>query len=271
MHYKETRPSKALAPYLKCYWVLEDPAPLRTMEKVLPDACCELIIHYGDKFRIKAENGKSHVQPRSFVFGPLTRHIVIGPTGISGIIAARFYPGGLAPFLPVPVSQLANRYSSLTALYGKQGSLLEKNILQAGDFAERKQILEEFLLKLLAARPRFTSIIPYELNNLVVNKTEPVKIEYLSKELHIGRRHLERKFADEVGVSPKMLVRIIRFQNIFKILNKKQPVNLTDLTYEAGYYDQSHFNRDFKAFCGVNPKDYFRENPAFTSLFTSGL
>lgn len=271
MQYKEIRPCKILTPYVKCLWILEDEARAeKRMEKVLPDACPELIIHYGDKFRIKDKNGKARTQPRSFVFGPLTKYIEIGPAGRTGVISARFYPGGAAAFLPVPVCAITNQYVSLRSLFGKKGGELEKEICSAGSFSERKTILENFLIRLLPAKQPAASIIPYELNNRIVNKSEPVKIEYLSRELNLGRRHLERKFSKEVGMTPKTLVKIIRFQNVFRILQQKAPSSLTELTYEAGYYDQSHFTRDFKAFSGLTPKEYFKDDAILTRLFATG-
>lgn len=270
MQYQEIRPCKVLAPYVKCFWVLEDEVPAeKRMEKVLPDACPELIIHYGDRFRIKTPGGV-RVQPRSFVFGPLTRPIEIGPGGQTGMIAARFYPGGAAAFLPVPVKALTDKYVSLRTLFGKAGTALEQNICMTEGMEGKIAMLEQFLTHRLV-NPSHHMIIPDELNQLITGKTETIKIERLSTELNIGRRHLERRFGNEVGMSPKMLVKIIRFQNIFRILNRKQPRNLTSLTYEAGYYDQSHFNRDFRSFTGMSPKEYFREDAVLNRLFTSGL
>ncbi|MET0394046.1 MAG: helix-turn-helix domain-containing protein [Chitinophagaceae bacterium] len=270
MFYEETKPSPILSPYVKCLWVLENDATAAgTLEKVLPDACPELIIHYGDKFRIKTPEGV-RVQPRSFVFGPLTRPIGIGPAGQTGMVAARFYPGGAAAFLPVPVKELTNKYVSLRTLFGKAGAALEQKVCMAESIEAKKAMLEQFLANRLV-HPSHHMIIPYELNLLITGKTEAVRIEHLSAELNMGRRHLERRFGNEVGMSPKMLVKIIRFQNIFRILNRKQPRNLTSLTYEAGYYDQSHFNRDFKSFTGMSPKEYFREDAVLNRVFTSGL
>lgn len=271
MLYKELKPSKALAPYLKCMWILENEVPAAgAMDKVLPDACPELIIHYGDRFRIRDSNGRIRIQPRSFVFGPLTKHIEIGPSGSTGIIAARFYPGGAAAFLPVPVKQLTNTYVSLRNLFGKKGAELEHTICSLSTHAEKRAALENFLAAQLVPRS-FNAIIPHELNRLITGKTVPVRIDHLSKELNMGRRHLERKFNNDAGMSPKMLIRITRFQNIFRILNQKKPDSLTGLTYEAGYYDQSHFIRDFKAFTGMSPAAYFREDAVLNRLFTSGL
>lgn len=272
MYYKEIPPVKALLPYIKCFWVLENERSGKNtpLEKVLPDACPELIIHYGDRFRIKTETGKIKTQPKSFVFGPLTRHIEIGPTGNSGMIAARFYPGGLSAFSSGSVKTITNTYIPLTSWFGNQAALLEKEVCAAKTIDKRKTIIENFLLTLLPPQSS-DPLLPVGLLDNIISKQDPVKIEALSDTLNIGRRHLERRFNREIGMTPKMLLKIVRFQNVFKILHHKKVKSLTALTYEAGYFDQSHFYRDFKAFSGLTPKDYFKEDTELTRLFIGNV
>jgi methylphosphotriester-DNA--protein-cysteine methyltransferase len=58
------------------------------------------------------------------------------------------------------------------------------------------------------------------------------------------------------GFSPKLFSRIIRFQSALNHYGKKEK-KLTEIAYDAGYYDQSHFIQDFKEFSGHSPKEYF--------------
>jgi len=268
MFYNEIAPSPQLMPFIKCFWVLEDKAHngVGELQKVLPDACPELIIHYGDRFRIRSgENIRQ--QPYAFLFGPITRHIEIGPSGSTGMIAARFYPGALSAFLSSPVKQVTDRYVPLRSLFGAEARVLERSLRAYGSFHEQMVgLLEGFLLSKLSPQ-EFTPVLKQATLRQIADQQQAVKIEALSKQLNIGRRHLERKFNDQVGMTPRLFLRIVRFQNIFRIIRNKPVKNLTDLTYRAGYFDQSHFNRDFKAFTGMSPKDYFKEDAALTKLF----
>jgi AraC-like DNA-binding protein len=272
MYYQEIPPGTALAPYIKCLWILEDKTSSknRPLEKVLPDACPELIIHYGDLFRIKDPTGKIKKQGRSFVFGPLTRHIEIGPTGSTGMIAARFYPGALASFIRVPVKELSDRYVSLSQLFGKKGAELEKAVCAATSTVLRQSLIEAFLVSVVQQEKTTDPLLPQRTLEQIAGREEPVKIAELSKQLNVSSRHLERKFNAQFGMTPKLFLKILRFQNIFKIIQKGKVKSLTDLTYRAGYFDQSHFYRDFKQFAGHSPKEHFKENAKFTRLFTSG-
>ncbi len=268
MFYKEIASSPQLMPFIKCFWILENSAEDggRELQKVLPDACPELIIHYGDRFRIRS-GGTIKQQPYAFLFGPITRHIEIGPSGRTGMIAARFYPGALSAFLSFPVKEITDRYVALHTLFGAEARALEKSLRTHSRFHEQMiGLLEGFLLSKLSQQA-FAPILKQATLGQIADQQQAVKIEALSQQLNIGRRHLERKFNDQVGMTPRLFLRIVRFQNVFRIIRNKRIKNLTDLTYRAGYFDQSHFNRDFKAFTGMSPKDYFKEDAALTTLF----
>lgn len=267
MYYQEIAPSAVLSPFIKCFWILENEKQdsVAGLQKVLPDACPELIIHYGDRFRIRSE-GKIRRQPYAFLFGPITRYIEIGPSGTTGMIAARFYPGALSAFLSFPVKGIADRYVALDKVFGKEATALERSVRADGkDHQQMIAVLETFLVARLLQNG-FVPVLKRSTLEQITGR-QVVKIEALSEQLHIGRRHLERKFNEQVGMTPRLFLRIVRFQNVFRIIHRKSVRNLTDLTYRAGYFDQSHFHRDFKAFTGMSPKDYFKEDATLTRLF----
>jgi transcriptional regulator GlxA family with amidase domain len=104
---------------------------------------------------------------------------------------------------------------------------------------------------------------------LINHSNGSIPIEKLAYEVNTGRRELERKFLEQVGISPKLLARITRFQ---KVLNKIETEHINSFTaaaYEGGFYDQSHFIRDFKEFTGYSPNIYFAKNMEFTKHLTS--
>ena len=82
------------------------------------------------------------------------------------------------------------------------------------------------------------------------------------------RRQLERKFAKQIGISPKQLGKVIRLQTALKMLLNKKAESLTDIAYESEYYDQAHFIKDFKEFTGTSPKEFLgNENMTLSTLF----
>jgi transcriptional regulator GlxA family with amidase domain len=77
---------------------------------------------------------------------------------------------------------------------------------------------------------------------------------------------MQRLFLRQVGVSPKLLCRIVRFQRIFAAW-RADPSSLARVALECGYFDQSHLVRDFHDFAGAPPAGFLAELPAFTRLF----
>ena len=96
-----------------------------------------------------------------------------------------------------------------------------------------------------------------------------ISISQMASEAYLCRRQFERIFAEHVGISPKQYLKIIRFQ--YAIFQKQQNINLDmiDLSYKSGYFDQSHFINDFKSLCGLTPKQYFTENEVCSDFFVS--
>ena len=83
----------------------------------------------------------------------------------------------------------------------------------------------------------------------------------------LARRQFERRFKSCAGFPPALFARIVRFQRSYRMLENGQATSLTDLAVACGYFDQSHFIRDFKRFSGMNPRTYFKEATEKTDSF----
>ena len=269
MNYQVYHPSTGLESFVKCFWTLEDEAHATIVpQRVVPDGCMEMIIHYGDLYRQFLEDGTTVIQPRSFIFGQITNYIEIAPTGKSGIAAARFLPEGLAPFLNIPVASLENKAVELTHLFGEKAKLLELKVISSTDNNERIQCIEQFLLDQLGQPHRIDNITKSCVDAIVHSHGQLGMIE-LADKVNSHRRRIERKFSAAVGMSPKQLSRVVRLQATMKMLEQKNFDNLTALALENGYYDQAHFIKDFRDFTGMSPKSFFAENLRFAALFAS--
>jgi AraC-like DNA-binding protein len=86
-----------------------------------------------------------------------------------------------------------------------------------------------------------------------------IKVGEIAESLNVSIRTLERKFNDFLGFSPKMFVRLVRFQKVMEALQSKSTTgSLSDIVYKFGYFDQSHFIRDFKLMSEVLPGSFCR-------------
>jgi AraC-like DNA-binding protein len=269
MNYQVYNPSSELQSFVKCFWTLEDEGveePIR--QRVVPDGCMEMIFHYGDLYRQYFEDGSSIIQPRSFIFGQITKYIEIEPTGYSGIVATRFFPDGLTPFLDTPVSALEDKAVSIINLFGEKAKVVEEKVMAAIDNPKRIKLIEEFLLSRLAD-PKTIDIVTKACVDVIFESQGQIGAGELANKMNINRRNIERRFTSVIGMSPKQLSRVIRLQTALKMLEQKKFSSLTSLAYENGYYDQAHFIKDFKEFTGISPKSFFADNLRFAALFAS--
>jgi AraC-like DNA-binding protein len=84
-----------------------------------------------------------------------------------------------------------------------------------------------------------------------------IRIKALAQQLHTSQSPLEKRFRAAVGASPKKFSSIVRLKNLLQQFPKTG--SLTELGYEAGFYDQAHFIKEFKAFTGDTPENFFRQ------------
>lgn len=267
MDYKTYSPDRQISAFVKLFWSLDAPGTaLPERQRIVPDGCMEMIFHYGDLFRQYTEEGSSLIQPRSFVFGQITRQLEIAPTGVTGIIAARFSPDGFAPFSAMDIASLENRAVPLTELFGKMGGQLERDVIAATTNEQRIKLIEQFLVRELET-PRVVDNISRSSVDLLLKLKGQVSVDELANQVGVNRRQLERKFSTVIGLSPKQLSKMIRLQAALKMMEHQSFTNLTALAYECGYFDQAHFIKDFKEFTGMSPRQFYANNLKMSALF----
>ncbi|MBA9072297.1 AraC-like DNA-binding protein [Flavobacterium gossypii] len=266
MDYKLYSPNNRLSKYIRCYWSLDnlkDSTP-HSRERIFPDGCIELIFNHGDLFVTYNPKGEAEVQPKSFIHGQLKKFIEVQGIGKVGIFSIRFQPPGLQPFIDLPVSNLTEVFMEVSKIW-KEGSLLEEDMNRCQSNDERITVIENFLESRLENAPNNDDI--ERCVEEIIKSDGMISIEKLTEDLNTGKRHLERKFLSNVGLSLKLFSRIIRFNNALQLIENKDFRNFTNVAHDGGFYDQAHFIKDFKYFTGLNPKQYFSENLEMAKYF----
>jgi len=265
MRYQEYYPNLPLNRYVECFWTLEGnsepgaPEP----ERVLPDGCAELILNFGDRF-IQHNGDGPQTQPLNFLVGQITRPMLISPTGKAELIGIRFHPGGTSPFFRLPMKSLTNEAVEL--------ELLSRPIAQR--ITERVQHLPTLPLKIVELERVLVTAIQTEncdhwlpgIANQIVLSGGVISVDDLANTAGVSHRQLERRFLRDVGVTPKVLCRILRFQQVFRIV-ESDPTWAT-VAVDCGYYDQAHLIRDFRQFAEQTPVALFDAQSALTEAFT---
>lgn len=250
-------PSSLLAPYIRFFWVFEmdsiagNPYVYRSMA----DSCTEMIFHYKGRFHTPGDN---RLEPFSMVQGAsrsYNRYTTVDDFGIFGVY---LYPFAANVLLGTTAQEISNQSPDLHTLLGVEGRSLEEEMMLAKDNKARYRILSSFLeQRLIKEQP---AVLPlHHAIRQVIHTTSFTNIDQLSEQYCLSRRQFERKFKEYSGFSPKLYNRIVRFGKAMNNYGVKHKT-LTEIAYDCGYYDQSHFIHDFKEFSGYHPKQYFSGN-----------
>lgn len=233
----------------------------------MPDGCVELIFNLAAPFKRYHPNHQIEIQPLALVAGQMRHYAMLQPTGRVKLFGIRFHPGGAFPFLHLPLNELTDQIVSLNSVWHNLSSELAERMHAARSTCARITFMETVLLARLAQQHQTDPLVNAVVNR-IIQRNGLVAIEPLQKNLGISGRQLERKFQTFIGLTPKFLCRILRFQKVFRAVEYPEAATWSHVALECGYYDQAHFIHDFKAFTGQNPSAYFGANHPMSEYFT---
>ena len=251
-------PSPPLDRYIICLWYTDLRIPYR-WEKILPTGTLELIVNFGAPFRLydRDDLTRYDLQTESWLVGLHTAYLINEPVAETHMIGVRFKPAGAAAFFRLPASELHNQVVPAEPLWGRFAAEARERLYAAPTVAARFALLERLLLARLLDAPRGLDVVQFAVD-AIARRGGALSIKALSDQIGISQKHLDAQFRRMVGVSPKTLARIYRFQQVLESIDPARPVDWAGLAHTALYYDQSHFNKDFAAFTGFSPTEYLR-------------
>lgn len=269
MNYQTFQPSSDLSSLIKCYWTLEVPAEFNSeKQRVVPDGCMELIFILGDDIKRYTSETDFIIQPRAIVVGQITEPFIIQPVDYVHCFAVRFYPYSVPNFITTPLKNLENKETPIAEIFEQStADELEQKIIHAVNTQQRIRVIEAFLLNKLNEKVTLDNIVKATVDMLLeTSGSSPIK-SILKDDLS-KRRQLERKFLNQIGLSPKQLGKVVRLQTALKLILNQKTENFTKIAYESEYYDQNHFIKDFKEFTGITPKEFLADDQMIlSSLF----
>lgn len=256
MNYFTIRPPEKLAGYVRYFWVLEGEASAGKpyFHHSMADGCPELIFHYSGIFD-ELQNDSSEKSFSSGLAGQsqiFRRFIIKQNFGIFGVY---FYPFALSQFFSIQGTDAKDQMLDLKSIIGTEANELEERVMLATNNSLRLEIITEFLERKLVKSKRPQPGV-FEAIKFIIQTNGMTRIEEVASQFFQSTRQFERTFKQFSGFSPKLFSRITRFQTALAEYNNKGK-SLTEIAYDCGYYDQSHFIQEFKEFSGHNPKEYF--------------
>jgi AraC-like DNA-binding protein len=269
--YRTVRPRPPLDAVVRCFWILRDDAPAggAPFERVHPDGCSEIVFHRGDPFERRhwSERGPA-TQHRAAVVGQLDRWIDIRPTGRVHILGVRFRPAGAAAVLHEAAHRLTGRSLGLEEVLGAEGRALAERVLGAPTDGAAVAAIEEVLRARLRPAGPDRERVAGAVAVLEASRGS-VRVAEAARRAGLGVRRLERLFREEVGLSPKRLARVLRFQEALRLLQDGAAPGIVRAAVDAGYFDQAHLHRDFLEFAGEPPGRWLAAARPMTDHFLS--
>jgi AraC-like DNA-binding protein len=176
--------------------------------------------------------------------------------GEDGVFGVKFRPGGFYPFFKRSVSTLRNRGIRLEAVLGSSVRRLYEEVRATGTRdAEAVAAIEQFLLRHWPAHDPNVDRVAEIVEEIESDRTI-LKVEDVLARHDFTKRSLQRLFEHYVGIGPKWVISRFRMHEVIQRLEKGEPVDWAAFALDLGYFDQAHFNREFKAIVGRTPREY---------------
>lgn len=266
MEYHEFQLSLPLSDYIQTIWAMQSESEHDgyPRSQIMPDGIVEIVFHYETPLYTYQDDIK-FLQPQSFAISMMRKYVEIESSGKSGFISVRFFPWGAHHFFDKPVREFLDQTIDATILWGDHSKEIITTLKACSTLEERFKATESFLNERLLEHKKESSIED------VIKRIRQAKgqlgIEEICEETGLSKKQLERKFLSTAGTTPKIFSRICRFLNLCQHLETYKGKTFAELTHDCGYFDQSHFIKEFKEFSGYTPKEFFKkENVYFTEV-----
>ena len=266
MLYRQIAPSAALAAVVERLWHLEGEADEIAAEPIPPDGHAEIIVHAGEPFR---EKGKTRRQDRVLFAGQITRTVDVAPSGFSRLVGARLRPHGAYALFGVSQRQFTDRIVPLAKIDRALAAQLRRTVAGEPKPDALVPALDRALTP-LATRTATRPVIVASAVALAVERRGLVQVRDLADAVGLSPRQFERRFQQQVGLAPKLFLRILRFQEVLGAVRYGIDVrSWADVAAMHGFYDQAHFIRDFKGFVGESPTAWDVGESSLAAIFSA--
>lgn len=260
MLYVERIPAAPLAGLVHMLWYTRAPEISHARERILPTGRVQVILNlHRDVLHDCPEGACDRPVSPALVVGARSSYEIISSSDMAGLIGVVFEPGGFTAFAPGRVDIFSNRLVALEDVWGAAVRRLRDRLREASTAASRLGCLEGFLIRSLAAARSGNlrhGAVSFALSRFA-HAPSVSTVREVARGTGWSERRFSQVFREQVGLSPKIWCRIQRFQRAVRLLHAGADVPWSELSLDCGFYDQSHFANEFRAFSGVDATTYF--------------
>ena len=225
------------------------------LRRNLPSPHVVFIIDFGPTLRFPGRDGSVAAHAGGFASGLCESYVLSETAGAQSGIEVNFTLMGARRFFGLPMSELSGRVVGLNDLFGSAGARLVEELQEAPNWEARFARLDRLLTERIGRAAPFSTEIAWALRHIMESGGN-VAVGALADEIGCSHKHLIVRFRDQIGVPPKLLARIVRFDLTLQQLDGSAPPNWAELAAACGYYDQAHLIREFRQFAGATPEEH---------------
>jgi AraC-like DNA-binding protein len=229
------------------------PAPLRQQ---VPTPLIPIIVNFGSPWNVASSATGPRVGYGSFVAGLGERSSYVAAAGAASCVQVNVTPLGAHTLFGLPMHELANEVVPLEAALPRRLRGLADELEDAVGWEARFDLLDAMLRSRLTDARQPAPEVAWAWKILEETRGN-APIGWICDRLGRSRRHLAARFREQVGLPPKTVARIMRFDRAVTLLARPE-AELACVAFECGYYDQAHMNRDFREFAGASPTTFMR-------------
>jgi AraC-like DNA-binding protein len=256
--YVEVAPPAALADCVLSFWEMRIPAlPGIAKVRILPNACVDIVLYASDASRGEGAAGIVAPPHRSYVVGSTLSSFIVKSVGWRHVIGASLRPEGVLPLLGIPAGLIGESVAFLDDIIGSGAATIEDRVLGGSPDGGLGRLAQCLLERRRAAPPPDETT--HRAVELVHRARGAGRIDALVDALNVPARRLERNFLANVGMSPKLFSRLVRFDRAVRDLATRGATPWSQFALAHGYTDQAHFINEFREFAGLSPAEYEKE------------
>lgn len=259
--------------HIEKLWVFESNGQTHSddLRVIVPNGLVKLVIPFRNGLKARIE-GNEIITPTDEItligISDVPSVVVDREAAPTGTIGIEFSPYGAYRFFNLSLAEIKNSVLPLSDVLGKLARELQEKVANAKSTEDKVTIVQRFLFDGFARR-QGDEIFEYSVRKIIESQGT-IQVASLEKLTGYSSRWLNIKFHQRIGISPKNLSSIIRFQQIYHGWAQSNFTSFEGLDLYDFYHDQAHFIKDFKRFTGYPPTRFQAHDNDFGRIFYKG-
>ena len=258
VYFKTFQPTPEISDIVDFYWRSIIPLTERLTQEVPTPLMQGMTFNLTAMAEDMIFPGRSlHMTKYCYFFGqPVAPRLSVSNSRGIDILGVKFKATGIHRLTGLSMRHLADDIVEADSIWGNEVELLCEQMYESSGTGEMIWMLERFLTKKLRQRERKDRNLALEKALELMGDPRYHSLKEIQEQTYISKKTLERYFLEQVGLSPKRYARICRFNIVKNLFDQDPSLDWQEIVFSAGYYDQSHFIKEFKEFSGKTPREY---------------